>query len=371
MALFDVRFMGGEDTQALISERSKAKHMKPWRPLALFVSLALFSVLLEVIAKGLISPSASASGLESSVHGKMGVGCSDCHADQAPGGDAMCASCHQGISTLYRNTPHGRRNAPKCTDCHAPHGIKTYKELNAQERIAICTRCHKDYLSRHRWLPNTALHFLHLECTTCHSPDSQKGMIFEFVRRTEAGKGRLLYEDVEHLLSPTSDPKTVMDKDGDSVISSDEFADFFLDLRRSLGKGISMEGAILVTEIHHEFTMTRHREKECATCHSSNAPFYDSMYLSVPSMKGPVLVPVKDTILSALPIALSINLTLLGEEKIRHDDIRRFLFSGPEERARLYRELGLRWIDFVGLNLALLLIVLLIVHAVLRWVIRP
>lgn len=345
--------------------------MRPRRALALLVFLVLFSFSLRVAANGRIPPGGSALDLESSVHGKMGVGCSDCHTDGGPGREEACASCHQEIFTLYKGTPHGVMNAPKCTDCHAPHGIKGYKELTAQERIAICTRCHGDHVARHRWLPNTVLHFLHLECTTCHSPASQKGMIFEFVLRTEAGKRRLLHEDLGHLLSRASDPKTLIDKDGDSVISSDEFADFFLSLRRNLGKGISVDGAILVTGIHHEFTMTRHREKECATCHSRNAPFYDSMFLRLPSAEGPLLIPLKDTILSALPIALSINLTLLGEEKIRHSDVRRLLFSGPEERARLFRELGLRWIDFCGLTLVLLLVVAIFFHAILRGLTRP
>lgn len=345
--------------------------MRLRRALVLLVSLALFSLSLRAAASERTQHSASGSGLESSVHGKMGVSCSDCHADGGPGSDAVCSSCHQEIFTLYRSTPHGTRNAPKCTNCHAPHGIKRYRELTAQERIAICAHCHDDLVAGHRWLPNTVLHFLHLECTTCHSPASQKGMIFEFVLRTEAGKRSLLHEDLGHLFSTESDPKALIDKDGDAVISSDEFGDFFLALRRNLGKGISVDGAILVTGIHHEFTMTRHREKECATCHSRKAPFYDSMYLRLPSAQGPVLIPVKETILSALPIALSVNLTLLGDEKIRHSDVRRFLFSGPEERARLFRELGLPWIDFCGLTLVLLLLVAISFHAILRGLTRP
>ncbi len=360
-----------EDAQTMIPQVSKGWHMKPWRPLGLLLFVALSSLPLRVVAIERIPTRASAPGLDNSLHAKMGVECADCHTYQGPGDDGVCASCHKDIYTLYRGTPHGSSNAPKCTDCHDPHGIKGYKELSAQERIAMCTRCHDDYVAKHRWLPNTALHFLHLECTTCHSPDSRKGMIFHLILRTEAGKRLLLYEDLKHVLSPGSDIKALIDKDGDAVISSDEFTDFFLALRRSLGKGISIDGAILVTGIHHEFTMTRHREKECATCHSRNAPFYDSMYLHVPSMEGPVLVPVKDTILSALPIALSINLTLLGEEKIRHSDVRRLLFSGPEERARLFRELGLRWVDFCGLTLMFLLVVAMAFHAILRVVTRP
>jgi predicted CXXCH cytochrome family protein len=312
------------------------------------------------------------SGFEESIHARRGLTCRHCHPDAGgPTGDAVCAPCHQEVFTLYKGTPHGMMKAAKCTDCHPPHGIKSYTELSAQERIAKCTRCHGDHADRHRWLPNTALHFLHLECTSCHSPDSRKGMIFEFVRRTATGKERLRHEDLMVLFVEAAHPKASIDRDGDGIVSSQELSDFFVRLRRTAGKGVSIEGAILVTGVHHDFTATRHREKECATCHSRKAPFYDSMYLLLPSAEGGELVQVEDTVLSALPLSLSINLILLGEEKIRYSDLRRLLFSGPEGRAELLRELGLRWIDFVGLGLASLLIGLFSLHAILRWVIRP
>ena len=92
------------------------------------------------------------------------------------------------------------------------------------------------------------------------------------------------------------------------------------------------------------------------------------MFLVVPEKEGLLYIPVKDTTLSALPIALATDLTLLGEEKIRHEDIRRLFRMGGEERSAFTRELGLKWIDFVGVTLAILVLCFVVLHAILRMV---
>jgi predicted CXXCH cytochrome family protein len=302
------------------------------------------------------------------VHGKRGVLCADCHVSTEKISDSVCINCHKEIFNLYKYSPHGEKNAAHCTDCHNPHRIKSYRDLNAQERVAICARCHKDYISSHTWLPNTALHFHYLECTTCHSPESQKSMLFTFGRRTSHGEFDLTYGDMQRLLPPDSEVSQLLDRNGDHVVSSEELADFFLQLREKLGKEIYLDGSILVTKVYHSFTITRHHEKECTACHSKDAPFYTSMFLVVPEKEGLLYIPVKDTTLSALPIALATDLTLLGEEKIRHEDIRRLFRMGGEERSAFTRELGLKWIDFVGVTLAILVLCFVVLHAILRMV---
>ncbi|MBP1730160.1 MAG: cytochrome c family protein [Deltaproteobacteria bacterium] len=300
------------------------------------------------------------------IHGKKRVRCADCHVGQEKVSDAVCTSCHPELFTLYKHTPHGTKNAALCTDCHNPHEIKGYKQLNIQERVAKCARCHKDYVRKHLWLPNTALHFAYLECTTCHSPDSQKSMIFGFARKTPRGELPLAYDDMRHLAPAGTDVRGLIDRNSDNIVSSQELADLFLNLRQKLGKDVHIDGSILVTKVYHNFTVTRHHEKECTACHSKDAPFYDSMYIVLPGADGNVYIPAKDTVLSALPLATAINMTLLGEEKIRPDDIRKLFKASGEERLAFVRELGLRWIDFAGLSLALLLVAGVAVHAVLR-----
>jgi len=302
------------------------------------------------------------------VHGKRGVLCADCHVSTEKISDSVCINCHQEIFNLYKYSPHGEKNAAHCTDCHNPHRIKSYRDLNAQERVAICARCHKDYISSHTWLPNTALHFHYLECTTCHSPESQKSMLFTFGRRTSHGEFDLTYGDMQRLLPPDSEVSQLLDRNGDHVVSSEELADFFLQLREKLGKELHLDGSILVTKVYHSFTITRHHEKECTACHSKDAPFYASMFLVVPEKEGLLYIPVKDTTLSALPIALAIDMTLLGEEKLRAEDVRRLFRMGGRDGSALTEELGLRWIDFVGIALAILVFCFVVLHAILRMV---
>ncbi|MCG6534898.1 MAG: cytochrome c3 family protein, partial [Syntrophales bacterium LBB04] len=304
------------------------------------------------------------------VHGKRGVACADCHVSAQKISDAVCINCHKEIFNLYKYSPHGTKDAARCTDCHNPHRIKSYKDLNAQERVAICARCHKDYITKHTWLPNTALHFHYLECTTCHSPESQKSMIFIFSRRTAKGELSLTYDEMKRILPPGSEAGTLLDANGDKVVSSAELGSFFLELRGKIGKQLYLDGSILVTKVYHNFTVTRHNEKECTACHSMGAPFYASMFLALPEKEGQLYIPVKDTALSALPISLATDMALLGEEKIRHQDIRRLFETGGRERSAFMKELGLKWIDFAGVTLAILVLCFVGLHAVLRVITR-
>jgi len=300
------------------------------------------------------------------VHGKRGVLCADCHVSTAKISDTVCINCHKELFNLYKYSDHGTKDAAQCTDCHNPHRIKSYKDLDAQERVAICARCHKNYVSSHTWLPNTALHFHYLECTTCHSPESQKSMVFTFRYRTPQGESSLTYEEIKPLLPPGSDPASSIDINGDHIVSSYELGNFFLQLRERLGKQLYLDGSILVTQVYHNFTVTRHHEKECTACHSKDAPFYASMFLVVPEQEGQLYIAVKGTALSALPISLATDLTVLGEEKIRHEDIRRLFRAKGDERSAFMRELGLKWIDFVAVTLGILVFCFVVLHAVLR-----
>jgi predicted CXXCH cytochrome family protein len=302
------------------------------------------------------------------VHGKRGVSCADCHVSSEKISDSVCITCHKELFNLYKYSEHGTKNAAQCTDCHNPHRIKSYKDLDAQERVAICARCHKDYISKHTWLPNTALHFQYLECTTCHSPESKKSMVFAFGRRAPHGESSLTYEDMKRFLPPGIDVINAIDTNGDHIVSSHEVGNFLLRLREKIGKQLYLDGSILVTEVYHNFTVTSHQEKECTTCHSKGAPFYASMFLVVPEQEGQFYIPVKDTMLSALPISLATDMALLGEERIRHEDIRRLFRMGGGERSAFTEELGLKWIDFVGVTLAILVLCFVALHAILRMV---
>lgn len=116
--------------------------------------------------------------------------CSDCHdphsvranSAKAPVDDVPCGNCHAKILKAYANSVHGHartkqvkagqiptndQKSPICSDCHKSHAILA---AAAEGRIFnACLNCHKNALPAHKkWLPNTALHYESIACSTCH-----------------------------------------------------------------------------------------------------------------------------------------------------------------------------------------------------------
>lgn len=308
----------------------------------------------------------SSEQFRNTVHGRKGVRCIDCHMSQNKVDDRVCMRCHTREYTVYKHTLHAKKNAAKCTDCHNPHLIKTYKQLSSKERLAVCSRCHKDFVRKHGWLPNTIQHFEHLECSTCHSPKSQKGMVFYFETRRRAESTPLTYEDFASCYGRKRSLRTLIDRNHDGTVSSLELTDFFTDLRRKCRGNLLIGSSIIVTDVYHDYSEKSSREKICTTCHSDRAPFYSSMYLKLPEKDYPDHIPVKGTILSEVPISVFIDICLLGQEKIKPDDLRKLFVSGKEERQALMRNLGFKWIDIVGIILTVFMLVGITVHVIAR-----
>jgi len=300
------------------------------------------------------------------LHGIKGVQCSDCHASQVKVNDKLCINCHRTTYNVYKNTAHASSGATVCTDCHNPHSIKTYKELNAGERLSVCTRCHKDYLVKHKWLPNTTLHFNYLECSTCHSPESEKSIAFSFNYREGDSKKTLTYGDMKNLFPDASGISSLVDTNGNLSVASQELSDFFVELKKRLNKDLFVGSSLLVTKVHHDYSSVSSKEKVCSTCHSEEAPFYQSMYLVVPEEGEYVYLPVKGTTLSALPTHLFVDLSLLGEEKIKNSDIQKLFSLSGEERMALIKELGWKWIDFFGITFIGISFIGIILHIIGR-----
>jgi predicted CXXCH cytochrome family protein len=319
------------------------------------------------------------------VHGKKGVTCADCHLSQnrfAEGwseNSMVCVKCHENVQTVYKNSLHSKNGATHCVDCHNPHRIKSYKDLTASERVAVCSRCHSDYLRKHGWLPNTALHFSYLECATCHSPRSAKSMIYYFARNEGGKKSPLTYSQLAALYG--SDPlkqiaqdnpgTSVDEKSGRSVgrrqgVSSDEKIGRLFSVLHDRDKRVIIDASILVTNVYHDYSETRLKEKECITCHSGEAAFYKSMFFFIPGKTAPSYVPVKGGLLSSYPLAGIVDFFLLGEDKIRRNDF--VTLFGKEGIPR--SSLGFKIIDFIALLLIFLMLVAIAVHVILRLAVR-
>lgn len=303
-------------------------------------------------------------------HGKGGVGCQDCHISQKRINDEVCARCHNEVYHVYKETAHAKGSAANCTDCHDPHKVKTYRELDAAERVEVCARCHKDYKEKHAWLPHAQLHFMYLECSTCHSPRSTKSMVFT-VSVGERKNGRKLgHNDISRLFGAKRLVREHVDVNSDGRIESSELVPFFTALQKGLQDDVLVRGSIVVTGIHHDYSQVQKREKVCSTCHSDDAPFYQSMYLVLPEKNGVSYIPVKGTVLSALPSSLFANFFLLGETKMTWNDIRGFLSAKGEARQELAGELGFKWIDIAGIFLCLAVLLFVCVHIIIRVVFR-
>jgi predicted CXXCH cytochrome family protein len=304
------------------------------------------------------------------VHGRKGVQCFDCHVSQASINDAVCIQCHEDVYGTYKHTIHARKGATQCTDCHNPHRIEPYKELNVKERLAVCSRCHKDYVQKHNWLPNTILHFGHLECSTCHSPESTKSMVFYLSTRKGDQEEILSYENLESFFKKNASITPLLDKNGDGVIDSKELANFFTDVRKKLAGNAIIESSIIVTSVYHDYSVKRQKERICGTCHSEKAPFYESMFFILPEKGYHIYIPVKGTILSATPVSVFIDISLLSEQKATWADVKGFFSLKRGEFPRYAKELGFKWIDIIGIGLALIILFFILIHIAVRILVK-
>jgi predicted CXXCH cytochrome family protein len=304
------------------------------------------------------------------VHGKHGVGCNDCHIDQVSIDDTACVRCHQKTYGVYDNSAHAKKGAASCKDCHNPHSIKAYKDLNAKERTAVCSRCHKDFLKKHEWLPNTSLHFNALECTTCHSPASEKSMVFFFARREGPNKVPLTFQDLAGIPGNGGMTRGFVEMKKNGIATSADIAGFFLDLQKSLGRNLLIDASIMVTKVHHDYSVKSMREKSCSLCHSEQAPFYRSMYLILPEKQGQLYLPVKGTLLSSYPLRMSLDMVLIGSDKIKRIDVDALFKLGRKERSEYMSDLGYKWIDLIGISWLLLVLLFVLLHLFLKVLVR-
>jgi len=303
---------------------------------------------------------------KATVHGKKGIACFDCHISQERISDNTCLKCHKEVYGVYKNSVHTKKGAALCTDCHNPHSITAYREYNAKQRIDVCARCHKDYVDKHAWLPHTRLHFNYLECSTCHSPESQKSIVFYLGKRSGGKKQALTYRDIRDAYGGHADLKNIIDADGDNAVISRELSDFFLALQKKFQEELFVGGSIIVTKVHHDYSEKGTKRKVCTTCHSHNAPFYDSMYLILPDAEDHLYIPVKGTILGAAPISVFTDLSLLGEERVNLDDIRMLLGFSGKDRTGQVQELGFKWIDILGIALFAVILIFIMLHIIGR-----
>jgi predicted CXXCH cytochrome family protein len=283
------------------------------------------------------------------------VECIDCHADltilrvgeafQVKGlKTPVCANCHADVMAEYKNSLHAKVSEKICFGCHDPHSSVPFRGLSVGQRQAICAKCH-DPEQGHDWLPQRELHFKALECTMCHAPEAEKGIVFYLQRVTEGGKvERLEYGEVAKLLGMEGpDLGKLIDRDGNGFLEDREVLVFLQLLKeRSPRKNIELGVRVLVLKPSHNYTKGT-TAKDCSLCHSSQAGFYSKLIMEIPEYGGGIRTLRMDkSILAGIhAISATGSFYLLGEGRLTKRDIVDFLF--------MVRKIGYKWLDVIGI----------------------
>jgi predicted CXXCH cytochrome family protein len=287
------------------------------------------------------------------VHGQSGVECIDCHADltilRAGEGfevkglkTPVCEHCHADVMEQYKGSLHAKVSEEICFGCHDPHSSVPFRELSVEQRKAICTKCH-DPERGHDWLTQKDLHFKSLECTMCHAPQAEKGIVFYLQRVDKEGKAeRLEYGEVAKLLDVKKpDLVKLLDSDRNGFLEDREVLSFLTVLKgKSPRENIDLGGRVLVLKPSHNYTDKGTKAKDCSLCHSSRAEFYSKLIMEIPEIGGGIrTLPMDKSILVGMyPIS---DIYLLGESRISKRDIADLLF--------IVRKIGYKWLDVLGI----------------------
>jgi predicted CXXCH cytochrome family protein len=305
------------------------------------------------------------------VHGKNGVECIDCHADLTVlrAGEEftvkelktpVCAQCHPKETKEYNNSLHAQVSEQICFSCHDPHSSVPFMELSVEQRQAICTKCH-DPQRGHEWLPQKELHFKALECTMCHAPQAEKGILFYLQRVDKNGKAeRLDYGKVAKLLDmERPDVGKLLDRDNNGFLEDREVLSVLTLLKKkNPGENIELGVKVLVLKPSHNYTDRGTKAKDCTLCHSSQAPFYKKLIMEIPEQGGSIrTLPLDKSILVGIhPIPVTSDFYLLGESKISRRDISDILLGESRISRRdisdilfLVRKVGYKWLDVIGI----------------------
>lgn len=293
-----------------------------------------------------------------SVHWRKGIGCISCHTEiflesktskipHSRGVEPKCGSCHERVSKEYEKSLHYHISKKICYSCHNPHYTISFRDMSRDQRKDICLKCH-DVNRTHRWLPQKELHFSYLECTSCHSINAHIGMAIFMVNRKGAYTDEILtYKQLEPFLDSPKNLIETLDSDNNGVLSETEISDFIERVRNRGIAGAALEVRILVRSPNHNFSSRGERTQDCTLCHSKDARFYSEVFLEIPEPEGGFrTLPIdKGILLSQSRLPLTRDFYLLGESKIRREDL--------EALWEVAKRIGFRWLDLLGAGIIL------------------
>ncbi len=276
-------------------------------------------------------------------------------------GTVSCAQCHEEIAAQYEKSKHAKISQILCFECHNPHAATSFRKLSQQERMGICLRCHEK--DGHQWLPQRDLHFQYLECTVCHAPQAEKGIVFYLQRLGKGGETeRLDYGEVAKLLGMgRPDLAKLLDSDSNGFLEDREVLSFLKSLKeRNPRENIELGVRVLVLKPSHNYTKGA-KAKDCSLCHSSRAEFYAKLIMEIPGSGGGGIrtLPMEKSILTGIhTIPVTSSFYLLGEGRIGKRDIADLLF--------ILRKIGYKWLDVIGILFIVGSLGFVGIHAFLR-----
>lgn len=223
------------------------------------------------------------------------IGCPACHDkvssnhpyDGAIPSKATCKECHAPVQAEYSRSFHGTKAA--CADCHNPHEVKAPVSVSGDEINAHCARCHdskKTIQSHSKWLPQADLHIEAMPCITCHT-GSKNYVITMFIENRNPGDKHngfkmATQEELSRLLPGNRPLKSLIDGNGDGLISLKELRNFNTDAR---SKDMRLWGMMTPEVVTHSYQILENRW-DCTFCHASGPQAMQTSYVSFPEKDG-------------------------------------------------------------------------------------
>lgn len=230
---------------------------------------------------------------ESTTHAR--IGCTSCHAnvtkrhptDGVRPSRAKCQDCHAAVYAEYDQSLHAKH--ADCTDCHKPHAVKPLLATSGRDINIQCAKCHENsqtVKSHSQWLPQAALHIDALPCITCHT-GSEKNVITLYMAKNISAKplsGVTLagFQDFQPFLPVGKKVGTLIDTDGDGLVSLDELKKFNKSDRYG---NISLLGTMMPEVVTHSFQILDNRW-DCTFCHASGPKVQQASNLAFPEPDG-------------------------------------------------------------------------------------
>jgi predicted CXXCH cytochrome family protein len=221
------------------------------------------------------------------------VGCRSCHDRVSKGHPndgfvpprSTCGDCHGPVYAEYAKSLHGTK--ARCNDCHNPHEVRLPVFMSGDEINRKCAKCHdtrKTVLSHSRWLPQADLHIDSLPCITCHT-GSKDYVITMSIESRQPGSGTSFktaaYEELA-ALKKGDDIRTVIDVNGDNLVSLKELRDFNHHLR---GRNMRLWGMMTPEVVTHSYQILNNRW-DCSFCHASGPKAMQKSFIAFPDKNG-------------------------------------------------------------------------------------